>query len=251
MITTLPAGWMLVPVDPTIDMLSAADNAGSIPSPRALRIYVAMLAAAPTPPACASCGGKGWIGGPSFYSPGEGGGPCPDCDTPPASAQDGPITITLDPDPRGVSVGVWQGSHCIYNGAHAVPVSAQDDAKDERQAFEAWAEDQGFVLDCDFFEVSGQYYDQDDTQLAYDIWRAARASVAAPAAGDVRDAERLDFLANHGAYVAWSKDRECCAVFLRDNEGNSGPMTKWGENWLTAREAIDAAIAAQQGKGGM
>lgn len=51
---------------------------------------------------------------------------------PPATSQDDPITVSLDPDHRGVSVGVWQGSRCIYNGAHAVPVSAQDDAKDEQ-----------------------------------------------------------------------------------------------------------------------
>ncbi|MBO1012291.1 hypothetical protein IPU70_01925 [Achromobacter sp. SD115] len=57
-----------------------------------------------------------------------------DAPTPPATTQDEPITVSLDPDPRGVSVGVWQGSHCIYKGAHAVPV-AQDDAKDELATF--------------------------------------------------------------------------------------------------------------------
>lgn len=51
-------------------------------------------------------------------------------DTPPATTQDAPITVSLDPDPRGVSVGVWQGSHCIYNGAHAVPAPAAGDARD-------------------------------------------------------------------------------------------------------------------------
>lgn len=66
--------------------------------------------------------------------------------------------------------------------SHPIPTGAT--GEDERQAFEAWADDNGFALDCDFFEVSGQYYDHDDTQLAYDIWRAARASVGAPAAGD-------------------------------------------------------------------
>lgn len=43
--------------------------------------------------------------------------------TPPASAQDA-ITVSLDPDPRGVSVGVWQGSRCIYSGAHPIPTGA-------------------------------------------------------------------------------------------------------------------------------
>lgn len=37
---------------------------------------------APTPPAtekCRTCNGHGMIGGPSYYSPDEGGEPCPDC----------------------------------------------------------------------------------------------------------------------------------------------------------------------------
>lgn len=29
---------------------------------------------------CATCNGTGWLGGPSFYEPGEGGVQCPDCD---------------------------------------------------------------------------------------------------------------------------------------------------------------------------
>ncbi|CUJ01617.1 Lar family restriction alleviation protein [Achromobacter aegrifaciens] len=62
--------------------------------------------------------------------------------THPATTQDA-ITVSLDPDPRGVSVGVWQGSRCIYNGAHAVP-SAQDDAKvyhfEQRSRFGPWIE---------------------------------------------------------------------------------------------------------------
>lgn len=28
---------------------------------------------------CLSCGGTGWLGGPSYYNPGEGGEPCTDC----------------------------------------------------------------------------------------------------------------------------------------------------------------------------
>jgi hypothetical protein len=156
-----------------------------------------------------------------------------------------PLTVTVDPDPRGVSVGVYQGSSCVYNGAHPIPTGAT--GEDERQAFEAWADDNGFALDCDFFEVSGQYYDHDDTQLAYDIWRAARAAIVAPAAGDALDSDRLDFLATHGAWIAWSRDRECCRVFHVDADGQDVPICGWGDgnNWLTARDAIDAAIAQQ------
>lgn len=39
-----------------------------------------------------------------------------------STEQDEPITVTVGHDPRGVSVGVWQGSHCIYSGAHPLPV---------------------------------------------------------------------------------------------------------------------------------
>lgn len=70
---------------------------------------------------CQTCNDQGAVGNVLTAEP------CPDC-TPPASAQDAPITVSVDPDPRGVSVGVWQGSRCIYTGAHAVPVGVQDDA---------------------------------------------------------------------------------------------------------------------------
>ncbi|WP_025139045.1 hypothetical protein [Achromobacter sp. DH1f] len=47
---------------------------------------------------------------------------------PPASAteHDEPVTVTVDHDPRGVSVGVRRGSHCIYSGAHPISASAGD-----------------------------------------------------------------------------------------------------------------------------
>jgi hypothetical protein len=71
-----------------------------------------------------------------------------------------------------------------------------------------------------------------------------------PAAGDARDAERLDFLVNYGAWIDWAKDREYCRVYRCNDEGFAEPMTGWESNYLTTREAIDAAIAAQRGKGG-
>ncbi|MBD9476458.1 hypothetical protein IB268_26340 [Achromobacter sp. ACM01] len=58
MTTTLPAGWKLVPIEPTPKMVDATwndpiDRDGGIESQntRNRRIYAAMLAAAPTPPA--------------------------------------------------------------------------------------------------------------------------------------------------------------------------------------------------------
>lgn len=41
-----------------------------------------------------------------------------------------PMTVTVDPDPRGVSVGVYLGSSCVYHGAHEVPAPAAGDARD-------------------------------------------------------------------------------------------------------------------------
>ncbi|RSE85539.1 hypothetical protein [Achromobacter denitrificans] len=115
----------------------------------------------------------------------------------------------------------------------SVSPSAPGDAQDERQAFEAWAEDQGFVLDCDFFEVSGQYYDQDDTQLAYDIWRAARASVAATAAGDALDAQRYRWLRDQ-------TETDGIAIVMKDMHFDESRTC--AEN---IDKFIDAALAAQ------
>lgn len=42
---------------------------------------------------------------------------------PGANTPEEPVTVALDPDPRGVSVGVWQGSRCIYTGAHPLPAA--------------------------------------------------------------------------------------------------------------------------------
>lgn len=117
----------------------------------------------------------------------------------------------------------------------ASPVST---VQDERQAFETWADDEGFPLDCDFFEVSGQYYDHPDTQLAYNIWRAARASV--PAAGDALDAARYRWLRNE---------------VLVDGEVNDSlyvhvDSPEWPTRWALVGDeldtALDAVIAAQR-----
>lgn len=93
MTTPIPAGCKLMPIEPTTEILkalryavepdSAADSEDA-----AREVWAAMLAAAPTPP---------------------------------AATQDAPITVSLDPDPRGVSVGVYQGTRCLHSGAHPIP----------------------------------------------------------------------------------------------------------------------------------
>ncbi|EJO27563.1 DUF551 domain-containing protein [Achromobacter marplatensis] len=44
-------------------------------------------------------------------------------------------TVTVDPDPRGVSVGVYQGSSCVYHGAHAIPAGAVADEGAKEASF--------------------------------------------------------------------------------------------------------------------
>ncbi len=64
------------------------------------------------------------------------------------------------------------------------PASAQDDAKDERQAFEAWG-----MAGCEMVDdpQSGRF--DIARHCAWEAWKA-RASIAAPAAVDARDAAR-------------------------------------------------------------
>ncbi|MCG7328020.1 hypothetical protein [Achromobacter sp. ACRQX] len=64
------------------------------------------------------------------------------------------------------------------------PASAQDDAKDEQAAFEAWG-----MAGCEMVDdpQSGRF--DIARHCAWQAWQA-RASVAAPAAGDARDAAR-------------------------------------------------------------
>lgn len=47
---SVPVGWKLVPIEPTIDMIVDGQDTGSVLGPRARRIYAAMLNAAPTAP---------------------------------------------------------------------------------------------------------------------------------------------------------------------------------------------------------
>jgi hypothetical protein len=63
-----------------------------------------------------------------------------------------------------------------------------------------------------------------------------------------KDAGRLDWMAERGAWIAWSKDYECCRVFMQTDDGPA-PVLGWGSGKAshTAREAIDACMH-QEGK---
>ena len=65
------------------------------------------------------------------------------------------------------------------------------------------------------------------------------------------DTERLDWMAQRGAYVAHSHDGEVCWVMVEDPDEDSGRQFVRGTKraYDSTREAIDAAIAANQAKG--
>lgn len=48
--------------------------------------------------------------------------------------------------------------------------------KQIKENFEIWAHEQGFCLDCDFFDDGNSYLDS-DTKLAFSIWVAAIESL--------------------------------------------------------------------------
>lgn len=289
-ITFNESEFKLVPIEPTPEMLVALGGMGWMVQQKP-ESYAAMLAAAPTPPAiahpsrdweldCDHCNGSGHVFVKHQVAERatdlqEFKEDCECCegrgfvfafqDIPGieeyvkscrSGAQNYPITVSLDPDPRGVSVGVWQGSHCIYNGAHAVP-SAQDDAKDERQAFEAWAKKKKMPL-----ARIGQQYDDFWVDHAWNGWQA-RAALAAPAAGDARDDLTLNQKYEDACILANANARDAgryrvVRQSIVDEANGSKQMAAASEAIGLERgayptpdqfDAIADHIAAQQGKG--
>ncbi|WP_429927742.1 hypothetical protein [Achromobacter xylosoxidans] len=121
-----------------------------------------------------------------------------------------PITVTVDYDPRGVSVGVWQGSHCIYSGAHPLPAAPgastagnQQPARDweltchecdgsghvyvKHQVAERKTDIQEFKEECECCEGRGFVFAFQDIPGIEEYVKACRP---APAAGDALDAAR-------------------------------------------------------------
>lgn len=151
-------------------------------------------------------------------------GPLEPIELAPAKAPD--IRVEVEPDPRGVSVGVWQGSHCIYSGAHPIPAPASPVSTVEQG-------DALALLDHPLLrDVLGYIEDAGpaDVWSAAQAWMALRdaALSAAPAAGDALA------LLDH--------------PLLRDVLGyieDAGPADVWGaaQSWMSLR---DTALAAQR-----
>ncbi|WP_454676636.1 DUF551 domain-containing protein [Achromobacter marplatensis] len=161
-------------------------------------------------------------------------------------------TVTVDPDPRGVSVGVYQGSSCVYHGAHAIPTVAQaghcceraqaqgiaacdecvreneqlreawtapastladEGAKDERQAFEAWAKERGYQSDELARCKLGIVSPEYFNLNTENVWKAWQARASlAPPASAQDDAKRLCAAIEGECGGAWVSEKQALAV---------------------------------------
>jgi len=106
--------------------------------------------------------------------------------------------------------------------------------------------------------VDGKWVDPARTDVPYVniVWANQDEPVGAQqahAGADDQDANRLEFMMEREAWIAWGKDGESCRLFHRnEDDGEPMPMLGWGaRHWShDPREAIDAAIrAAQEGDG--
>lgn len=80
---------------------------------------------------CSTCGGSGWLGGPSYYNPGEGGEPCADCENPPLQPQDAKDARIEDPLYLAVA-DAWanyerMGGVCSFEGQPMIYASTLEE----------------------------------------------------------------------------------------------------------------------------
>ena len=214
MTATLPAGWKLVPIEPTKEMWAAVNKlddemaAGAYDGRGASieQAWNCLVDAAPTPP---------------------------------ATTQDDTLARTGNTakEQEMYAAGIDAGRAIERNNA-AVAGGAQDDAKDEQQAFEAWAKKKKMPL-----ARIGQQYDDFWVDHAWNGWQA-RAALAAPAAGDARDAARYRWLRHEDRE---EKHRYDGAIYVRQVQLTSGVIT--GSAVLVGEDldaAIDAAVSVSQ-----
>lgn len=157
-----------------------------------------------------------------------------------STEQDAPITVTVDHDPRGVSVGVWQGSHCIYSGAHPLPAAAG--LSTAAHTYGAPAE--VAVRIENYLTHNGQ--ENSVSLLLYEAMKALRA----PAAADVQTAAARDVLAERQRQISvegrtpahddqytagdMASAAACYAAQGRHHypePGRPGPSWPWAAEW--------------------
>lgn len=228
MTTTLPAGWKPVLVDRSYDMrvkaliaFNTAEQAGKDRDDALNAAFLAMIEASPPPPAS-----------PLSAAPASAQEEAKDerqDDACPRCHGSGEITVMSDNSPDAYDVDVCC-DHCQGSGAaaDAAKYLAAALSGEKFRHMQLWAEYRNFHRSlCARFG-----YGHDEVHFRRDLVsleEAIAAKVAAPAAGDALDVNAL-MAAEYQQWIDWYHQGRDYDSFLK--------------------ERVNAAIAAQQGKGG-
>ncbi|KGQ02379.1 hypothetical protein BBAD15_g12411 [Beauveria bassiana D1-5] len=161
-----------------------------------------------------------------------------------ATDRDEPITVTVDHDPRGVSIGVWQGSHCVYSGAHPLPAAAGVSTEEDAPAAYLTLDEEGSPCML-FFDVA-------EARAFCEIGEepAALYRRPAPAAGDALTAAARDVMAERQRQIStegWTPELDdrythgdmasAAACYANQGRyhfpepGKPGPNWPWDAEW--------------------
>jgi hypothetical protein len=172
---------------------------------------------------CLSCGGSGWLGGPSFYEPGEGGEPCPDCS--PKAAMQERVMLGLDSDECDAQYRQYLRN---LNGA---PATA-------REAFRAaWHKTKPGYLTVASQPVGP--VGQEDERAKFEKFWSARH----PGANFIRDASDPEEYADASICFAWIGYRARAAQPVAGSE----PMEVLAQRLDIALDALDEIALAGMG----
>jgi hypothetical protein len=173
-----------------------------------------------------------------------------------------PVNVTVNHDPRGVSVGVWQGSHCIYSGAHPLPAATgvptvEGGGAQKEAVMDAIADALGDAYDC--MRVWAAWgvgtMRQDDFRLVADdagrLGEIADAAIAAmrpaPAADDARDVVDVDWqLMRETAMLVRDRFSAALSIAYASSDATRSAIRRAHETYEALLAMLDAAIAAQR-----
>lgn len=156
-----------------------------------------------------------------------------------STEHDEPITVTVDNDPRGVSVGVWQGSHCIYSGAHPLPAAPGVSTVEDKPAAYLTLDEDGSpcMLFFDVVEARGYCALGEEPEALY--------RRPAPAAGDALDALRE--LVECDSLKKRIASMQVCVMETEDDvQELDAMMSDLARRQPAAWDAARSALAAQR-----